>query len=169
MLSNTIQRLLTRSTPCAVSSHSLERCLGVELQNSRIADPLSIITAVAEQAIQSIITLPKFCVDFQNAPTEIVELSLDLQLLKELLACVQSLPPSKISNVDQERGITILTYNERLMLRLGCHTIITPLQYSMQKCQMHLAGLKPSQDHVYRSAEKANDSASNDSSIISDY
>jgi len=143
--------------------------------NFRIADPLSIITAVAglmdlvEQAIQSIITLPKFCVDFQNAPTEIVELSLDLQLLKELLACVQSLPPSKISNVDQERGITILTYNERLMLRLGCHTIITPLQYSMQNCQMHLAGLKPSQDHVCRSAEKANDSASNDSLITSDY
>ncbi len=136
MLSNTIQRLLTMSTPCAVSSHSLERCLGVELQNSRIVDPLSIITAVAEQAIQSIITLPKLCVDFQNAPTEIVELSFDLQLLKGLLACVQSLSPPEISNVDQERGITILTYNERLVLRIGCHTgysIITSIAVQYAK------------------------------------
>jgi len=107
--------------------------------NFRIEDPLSIITAVAglmglvEQAIQSIITLPKFCVDFQNAPTEIIELSLDLQLLKELLACVQSLPPPEISNVDQERGITILTYNERLVLRLDCHTIITSIAVQYAK------------------------------------
>ncbi len=140
MLSNTIQRLLKMSTPCAVSSHSLERCLAVELQNSRIADPLSIITAVAEQAIQSIITLPKFCVDFQNAPTEIVELSLDLQLLKELLACVQSLPPPEISNVDQERGITILTYNQRLVLRLGYHTIISSIAVQYAKVSNESCG-----------------------------